>query len=250
MMISLVHPSRQRLARAAAAIAEWRANASGTHPIEHILSVDTDDPDLAGYRQLAARSGSRLVVHPNRRMVDAMNRGAAAATGDLLIGMSDDFGCPEQWDVRLAEIVGDRRDAAVLVHDAIDGRILTIPILTRSLYQQLGYIYHPAYMSMFADDDLTEVVRGMNALVDARHLVFPHRHASVSLDALDDTYARQNSNRAWWHGWRVFEKRKLERFGAGPRSLEVRRRQLNIDVYYYVRTTGSRIKRLWIGVTA
>ena len=105
MMISLVHPSRQRLARAEAAIAEWRANASGTLPIEHILSVDADDPDLAGYRQLAARSGSRLVAHPNRRMVDAMNRGAAAATGDLLIGMSDDFGCPEQWDLLLAEIV-------------------------------------------------------------------------------------------------------------------------------------------------
>jgi hypothetical protein len=103
---------------------------------------------------------------------------------------------------------------------------------------------------MFADDDLTEVARRLDALVDARHLRFPHRHFHVNPSVTDATYARQNSNQAWWHGWRVFEKRKLEDFGAGRRTLGVRRRQLQIDIYYYGRTIGSRIKQTCLGALA
>jgi glycosyltransferase involved in cell wall biosynthesis len=250
MLISLVHPSRGRVDRAAAAIDEWRSQAAGTHAIEHILSVDDDDPDLSGYRSLAERAGSRLIEHPNRRMVEAMNRGAVAATGGLLVGMSDDFGCPPGWDDSLAALVRERARAAILVDDGIDARILTIPILTRALYEQIGYLYHPAYVSMFADDDLTETARRLDALIDARHLRFPHRHFHVNPAVDDATYARQNSNSAWWHGWRVFEKRKLEGFGTGRRTLGVRRRQLQIDIYYYGRTIGSRIKQTCLGALA
>jgi glycosyltransferase involved in cell wall biosynthesis len=245
MTFSLVHPSRARLARAEEAIREWRTQASGAHAIEHVLSVDADDPDLDGYRRLAARWGSRLIVHPNRRMVDAMNRGAEAATGDVIVGMSDDFGCPAAWDTSLLEAIGGREIAAVLVHDGVNARILTIPIMTAAFHRRLGYLYHPDYISMWADDDLTEVARREGALVDARHLVFPHRHMFVSLAPPDETYWRQNSARAWWHGWRIFQKRRLEDFGGRPRTLDVRLKQLQIDLYYFARVGGSRLKRLW-----
>jgi hypothetical protein len=246
MTFSLVHPSRSRLARAEAAIAEWRGHASGAHEIEHILSVDADDPDLDGYRALAARHGSRLVVHPNDRMVDAMNRGGDAARGSVIVGMSDDFGCPEGWDDALAAAIADRELAAVLVDDGVNARILTLPILTAALHKRLGYIYHPAYISMWADDDLTRVAEREGALVDARHLVFPHRHMFVGRADADATYARQNSNRSWWHGWRVYEKRRLEDFGWRRRTLGVRLRQLGIDAYYFGRTWGSAVKRRFV----
>ena len=55
----------------------------------------------------------------------------------------------------LAEVLGERRDVAVLVHDDIDGRIMTLPILGRALYETLGWVYYPDYISMFCDDDLT-----------------------------------------------------------------------------------------------
>jgi len=240
---SLLHPSRGRLERAAEAIAEWAARRSGAYPVEHILSVDTDD-DVAGYRRLATAHGVQLVVNPNRSIVDAANAAARAATGDVFIVVSDDFGCPDAWDRALAEVIGERRDVAVLVNDAIQGRIMTLPILGRALYERLGYVYHPAYVSMFVDDDLTLTAAAMGRLIDARHLVFPHRHYSAGLAPSDPTYTRQNSNAAWWHGWRVLEKRRAGGFGLGERTFAVRVKELEIDVRYFTRIYGSRVKRL------
>ena len=95
---SLLHPSRGRLERSAQAIVEWAKRRSGDHPVEHILSVDTDD-DVAGYRRVAAAHGVQLIVNANRSIVDAANAAARVAGGDVLIVVSDDFGCPDAWDV-------------------------------------------------------------------------------------------------------------------------------------------------------
>src|SRR5260221_14739997 len=99
---------------------------------------------------------------------------------------------------------------------------------------------------MGADDALTEVATPDGRRVAARPLGSPPRHMFVALADADATYARQNSNRAWWHGWRTYERRKLEDFGRRPRSLDVRARQLRVDLYYFARTRGSALKRLWL----
>ena len=155
MRFSLLHPSRNRLGMAATAIAEWTSKASGRHPIEYIVSIDRDDDDVQGYRDLTHRSAVQLLVHDNRSLVDAVNRAAERSSGDVLVVVSDDFGCPDGWDEAIDAVVGDRRDFALLVHDGYEGRIMTLPIVGRVLYARLGYIYHPAYFSMYCDDDLT-----------------------------------------------------------------------------------------------
>lgn len=245
MTFSLVHASRQRIRRAGEALGEWRSRASGDHTIQYILSVDDDDPDLELYRSLAASNGVALVTGPNRTMVEAVNRGAKAATGDVLIAVSDDFGCPERWDRSIAQVIAGAREAAVLVHDGLQARILTLPILTRAFYERLGYLYHPAYISMFADDDLTDVARAAGVLIDARHLTFPHRHHVAGLSEPDDTYRRQNSNRSWWHGWGVFRRRQIDGFGAPRTDLRSRLRKAGVAAYCGIRGAGSRGRGFW-----
>jgi glycosyltransferase involved in cell wall biosynthesis len=244
---SLLHPSRDRQEMAARTIGEWMDNASGAHHYEYLLSIDDDD-DAAGYGRLASQRGVRLLVNRNRSVVDAVNAAAKVATGEVLIVVSDDFGCPPRWDEALAQAMGERRDVAVLVHDGVEGRILTLPVVGRTLYEALGWIYHPAYVSLFCDDDLTQAAAVRGKLLDARHLVFPHRHYSTGHGVMDATYARENSHHAWWHGWRTFEKRRLEEFGLRPRTPAVRTGQLAVDLRYYVRVTGSRVKRLLRGL--
>ena len=111
MKFSLVHPSRGRVALAGEAIREWTEARSGRHSCEHILSIDADDPAAAGYRHLADEHHCRLVVSPNRTMIEAANRGAEAAHGDVLVLVSDDFGCPEHWDIALANVIGEHSRA-------------------------------------------------------------------------------------------------------------------------------------------
>ncbi len=216
MTFSLVHPSRGRVERAEEAIVEWAAKRSGAHVVEHTLSIDSDDPAADAYVALAARRGVQLVQWPNRTLVEAANTGAARARGDVLIVLSDDFGCPAAWDTTLAALVASRRRAAVLVHDGISGRTMTLPILTRDYYRELGYVYAQEFRSLFADDDLTATAAHDGALIDARHVMFPHRHYSAGLSARDATYARQNMRANWWHGWMLFRERSLMRAGVPP----------------------------------
>lgn len=246
MKISLVHPTRERIERAESAVAEWAAKRSGDHEIEHILSVDADDPQFEDYGALASRLHLLLIVHPNRTMIEAANTGARHATGDLLVLVSDDFGCPEHWDRTLVDRVDGRPLAAVLVGDAVSSRIMTLPVLTRGYYRQLGYVYYPGYQSMFADDDLTEIAARDGVLVDARDVVFPHRHYTINLSSEDATYARQNSMEAWWFGWSLFQQRRISRFGALS-GWRVRAAQRRVSLYYLIRTWGAAVRRHWSG---
>jgi hypothetical protein len=246
MKFSLVHPSRGRPDQAMGVVDEWKRSSSGAHVIEHILSVDDDDPDAARYETLASTAGVSLVNGPNRSLVEAANRGATQATGDALIVVSDDFGCPERWDEKLAEVFADRLDLAILVDDGLGARIMTLPILGRGLYERLGYVYHPSYHGQFVDDDLTQTARALGLLVDAKHLLFPHRHFTAGQSRIDLTYLRHNRPGRWWSGWRTFEKRRLQGFGVSEPSPEAAKQAARIDLYVRVRVAGSIVRRLWL----
>jgi len=243
---SLVHASRGRPDQAGGVVSEWRDAASGEHEIEHLLSVDEDDPDREEYASRERDLGVQLVVGPNRTLVEAANRAAALAQGDVLIVVSDDFGCPARWDADLAAIFGERRDLAVMVDDGLGARIMTLPILGRDLYRRLGYVYHPAYHGQFVDEDLTETARALGALVEAKQLLFPHRHFSAGHAKLDATYMRHNQPRSWWSGWMTFEQRKLSGFGVREPATDAARRSSLIGAYTRARLLGSRVRRLWL----
>lgn len=217
MKISLLHPSRNRAATAGAVIAEWLGKRSGLHPIEYILSIDASDGQTAEYRRLAEQQGARLVIHPNRNSVQACNQAALAATGDLLIMVSDDFGCPEGWDEALVRAMGERRDVAVLVDDGCGARTMTLPIVDRAFYQRSGYLLFPGYVHLFCDNELEEVARRLGKLIDARHLVFPHRHYTVGAAPYDPTYHHAGSS--WGRDELLFEQRRVRDFGLRPLTL-------------------------------
>ncbi len=232
MTISLLHPSRNRAAPAGASIAEWLEKSSGLHPIEYIISIDTSDGQIADYRRLAERHGIRLIIHPNRNSVQACNQAARVATGDLLIMVSDDFGCPQDWDDALARAIGDRRDVAVFVHDGLGAKTMTLPIVDRAFYQRTGYLLFPGYAHLYCDNDLEAVARRLGKLIDARHLMFPHRHFNVGASPFDDTYRK--ANRPWGRDAHVFAKRHARDFDLRPSTFRDVVKCGWLDLRYYL----------------
>ena len=230
MKISLLHPSRNRAVTAEAAVAEWLGNLSGLHAIEYILSIDDNDNQITEYRQVASRHGARLIIHPNGNSVKACNQAALVATGDLLIMVSDDFGCPKGWDDALVSAVGDRRDVAVFVDDGIGAKTMTLPIVDRAFYQRTGYVLFPGYRHMFCDNDLEEVSRRLGKLIDAKHLLFPHRHYIIGAAAYDKTY--HHSGNSWGRDARLFTKRHVRDFDLRPRTLKDVVRCVRVDLSY------------------
>lgn len=232
MKISLLHPSRNRATQAGASLAEWLGKSSGRNPIEYILSIDSSERQTAAYRQLADQQGARLLINPNRNYVDAANQAARLATGELLVLIADDFGCPDGWDEALVQTIGERRDVAVLVDDGLGARTMTLPIIDRIYYQRFGYLYFPGYAHMFCDNDLEEVSRRLGKLLDARHLLFPHRHFIIGAAPHDQTYVR--AGKSWGSGSLMYAQRQARDFDLRPATFQDLVKCTGLKLHYYL----------------
>src|SRR5687768_4423474 len=111
MLVSLIHPSRSRPEKSFDNAMEWVKKAGV--PVELVVSVDSDDPKQSEYYSRYAQTlygvysqfenqggcAPIYLVNPNTCVVEAANHAAKSATGDILIYLSDDFKCPENWGV-------------------------------------------------------------------------------------------------------------------------------------------------------
>jgi hypothetical protein len=210
-MISLIHPSRGRPQKAKDTYERWVSKSYalrqyGKIDFEHILVVDSSDPKKDEYE------GAYIGDHES--VVHATNVGVRMANHDILLYLSDDFDCPDNWDLLIQLEFRDFKGPALLkVDDCLQNfhtRVLTIPIMNRAFYERVGYFWNPLYKSMFVDEDLYWTAVKLEALRFAPHLKFPHNHVSVGKADNDDTYRRSAAN--WDQGKATFARRKAAGF--------------------------------------
>lgn len=216
MKITLLHPSRSRPEKAFSTYRHWMNLASGKPEIEHLLSLDYSDPLAGKYEYFGPNSST--ILSTNDCVVQATNEAAKNATGGILIYLSDDFKCPQEWDLKIIDAVnkhysGDDGLWLLKVDDCLQKfhvPVLTIPIMSRELYQRLGWFWHPEYKSMFCDEHLYWVCKNNGWLVEAPELQFPHEHCTIGKAVRDETYIRSEAN--WNQGKALFAKHKAEGF--------------------------------------
>lgn len=213
MRISLIHPSRNRAEKARKTLDYWMSKASNTIEIEHILSIDLDDSQIEDYKRLFQTS--TILISNNTCVVEATNIAAKKSTGDILIYFSDDFKCPDNWDIELKKLGSLNWHVPQLwkVDDCLQKfhvAVLTIPIMNRALYETLKYFWYPEYRSMFVDEDLFWTCAKNEWLVMCPELKFPHEHPCNGLAENDETYKKSAAN--WDQGKALFAKRKVEGF--------------------------------------
>lgn len=210
-MISLLHPSRSRPLKSFENSREWIEKAGCE--VELILSVDESDPMLQGYFE-KYDGLVHLLVNNNTSVVEATNHAAKKAKGNILVYLSDDFKCPDNWGQLVSqEFEGETRPCLIKLDDCLqkfDVPVLTIPIMNRALYERLGYFWHPGYKSMFVDEDLYWTARSLGALKNCEHLKFPHEHCSIGKCENDETYQRSSAN--WDSGKALYAERKQAGF--------------------------------------
>lgn len=240
MKITLLHPSRGRAEKAGETFNYWIEKSSNNPDIiiEHILSIDENDPQKEKYLKNHAFDYSITCINDNTCVVEATNHAAKRATGEILIYLSDDFKCPQDWDKDLINrfemdkhpvdidyshpILGSgslkiketiQVPMLIKVDDCLQKfavAVLTIPIMNRALYEKLGYFWHPGYKSMFVDEDLYWTCRQNNWLMFCEDLKFPHEHVCNGMAENDETYKRSAAN--WDQGKEFFKQRGLDKF--------------------------------------
>ena len=231
-------PSRQRPERFFATLAQWLKVLSGKHSVHFLFSFDAGD--VMASQENARRLQSifptvsapwlsyQAIIGPAvRTKVQAINadvdvRGVPA--WDLLILASDDM-WPRKQDIddTLACACGDCDDTALWVHDGYrrDG-LCTIPVMTRSYYDRFGYIYHPAYTSLWCDNEWSDIARSHEKLAgplgSEQDPWIEHQHPCNDRQKFnwDDLYRAEMSNSLFQADKLVYEQRKAGGAFAAP----------------------------------
>lgn len=203
MLITLIHPSFGRPRLAPKAYTQWIQMASGENEIQYILSLDNRDVQLNNYLNFTRGRDIEVLISDNHSVVDATNVAAKKAKGDVFIYMSDDFEASQGWDNQIVNFVKNNQlEGEPYLLRANDNyqsqfELLTVPIMSKELYKELGYFWYPKYRSMFVDNDLFFLTEQMGVQYDARqhiHFTHQHPHNPNSKANVDQTYKQSHKN--------------------------------------------------------
>ena len=204
--------------------AEWRKAwgawiALAKHPelVEYVLTCAPGVGFEKDWPQLRPQDKVFWDTDPRRCFVGGANLACAASTGRVLIIAADDIYPPQNWDQQLLELIPDLgadfviQTASGTPADARD--LMVLAIQSRTRYEKHGYGLYPEYESMYSDDDFSEHARADGIVIEARHLLFEHRHPLYSQGfPMDEVYQRQNSEERYAQGRAILERRRAAQF--------------------------------------
>lgn len=220
-MLTLLHPSRGRVDRSFETVKKWLSK-KGNAEIEIIISLDEDDHYyetyiLVYYGSIKHIERQSVLKHPiwiernaNRSAVDAINAAAKVATGDIMIVLSDDTDCPDNWAELIKDEVRGKKDFVLRVEDGNQPWLITMPILDRHYYNRFGYVYNPSYRHMFVDCEFSHIAFGLDKVIKS-NLLFPHLHYSVKKLGIKPDEINHRADRTTTEGRNLY----LQRFQKG-----------------------------------
>lgn len=216
MMFNLIHPSKGRPLKSAQTFDAWSKAAKYPEGSRWLCSLDWDEDVSAyvdAYRDLNYTQMSPI-VSKNRSAVDAINNAAKdwRAEGEIFIVVSDDTEPCEYWDEKIEKLsVVD--DWILKTQDGIQPWMITMPVMDRAYYNRFGYIYHPDYLHMFADTELS-CVADITGRKITSNLIFTHKHYSVTKEQPDAVNKKADST--WDQGEKLFLERYKRNFDLPP----------------------------------
>lgn len=196
-------PSRSRPAKFLALIKKYIEFADDKN-IQYIVSIDNDDISMnAPYVQNEMRSlGLRVFSGVSKNKIHAINRDLEKAFHwDILVNGSDDMVCiTKGWDTILkTEMMMYFPDTdGVLWHWDGDkntqGKLNTMCIMGRKYFERFGYIYHPDYISLWSDNQFTEVSLLLNKCYESNIVLFKHEHFSNNINIKPDELMKKTQS--------------------------------------------------------
>jgi len=148
---------------------------------------------------------SDICYGDNTSKIEAVNADIAAIPWDwqILVVVSDDM-VPQikgYDDVLRTHMLANFADTngILWVNDGTQGNNLnTISIMGRAMYNTFGYVYHPAYKSLFCDTEFTNLCKGSLAskCTYIPYVLIKHEHPGTGFaDRMDALYAK---NQSFW----------------------------------------------------
>lgn len=231
-IITIIHPTA-RVSPSQAFPEGWRevcraARETCAHPerVEYLLCVHMSrDMELHATAEEWEGWGHFEVIRYDGAAtgVRGANVGAEKARGEVYVILQDDMFPPQDWDRLLLSTLPAPciRQKEFVVHVSSASPSGELPprndtlfnpqIITAARVKRMGYLGWPGYTTMFVDDEFSEHARRDGCVIDARHIVFTHRHPIFG-EKWDAVYEDENKREAYRVGESLYKARSAAGF--------------------------------------
>lgn len=184
------------------------------------VTIDEDDElmkkhlESNSYDVFFFKGKSNNKIHAINRDLDKIEK----FEWDIIICWSDDMVI---FDMDFEKIVSNcfyengQKNLDLFIH-LPDGHrnenLSTLSIMGRDYYNRFHYIYHPAYESVYCDDEATRVAKILNCYRYFPIFAYDHRHPSNGYSFWDEQYEKNESAEMYLKDRKTFVERREKNF--------------------------------------
>jgi len=215
MRLLIKFPTRGRPQQFVRVLQQYLAVAGDKENLKILVTLDEDDttatPAFVNYVQ-RLHSCIQVIVGKSEGKVHAINRDMPdPSTFDILLLASDDMvPVVSMYDMMIRDSMEQffpDTDGVLFYNDGYVGSLLnTLVICGSKYYARFGYIYHPAYKSLFCDNEFMTTAERLQRQVYLDYVIIKHEHPANNQTVHSDALYQVN-DKHWAHDEAVWRSR-------------------------------------------
>jgi hypothetical protein len=217
MRILLKCPTRGRREKFLSTIQKWVEFAESPDQLGILVSADVDDPSMQGFTDadLPNVPWKKVCFGNSQTKIQACNADMEKVDWEweIVVLVSDDM-IPQVkgYDSRIRTAMTTLNHIVWIYDGFQNGRLNTLNIFGRSLYQTWGYFYHPAYKSLWCDNEITDWCRKHpDKCSIIQEVLIRHVHPYIVKDVpYDELYKRNQKYEAEDRATYYYRKNKVD----------------------------------------
>lgn len=203
LKILVKFPTRSRGHKFINVLSEYINKSQDKSRVKYLISYDSDDPTMTApvieglikafpfVNMTFARGESKNKIHACNRDVNDYKE-----DWDIIVLGSDDM-LPQVhgWDFTIRQEMMKNfpsLDGALWFNDSHQPRVCTFSIMGRPYYERFKYLYHPDYISLWCDNEYTDVAMKAGKMKYYEQVLFKHFHPAWMGDGAFDALYRKN----------------------------------------------------------
>jgi hypothetical protein len=207
-------PSRSRPQKLLDCLSKVKSLADDIDSIRIIMTLDTDDHSMTPEYEKQLSEYGEIRYHNCTSKIDAVNRDLEGDEEIIVLGSDDMIAEIQGWDTIIKEKMlkeFPNLDGALFFNDGYRADLNTMTIMSRKLYNEYGYLYHPSYKSLYCDEEWTLIGKATKKLIYDPRVIFRHVHfANVNTIKKDELYTINDTY--WTRDQTLFLIRKKQGF--------------------------------------
>jgi hypothetical protein len=203
MKLLIKFPTRQRPQKFFAALNKYIELAKDLKNTGFLITLDSDDTSMNNEQiidKLESYKKQIKIVYffgNSKTKIQAVNADVEKIVGwDVLLLASDDMipivnGYDETIRNDMHQHFSDT-DGTLWYSDGGQDRINTLCILGKRYYERFNYIYNPEYISLWCDNEFTDVSVALNKVYRSNKVIIEHQHPAWQKSNSDLLYNRND----------------------------------------------------------